>query len=139
MDPPQSAQASPVISLAARLLRAPGFWIGLAAAVAAGAAHGQSLSLSAEDRARCIAEGGRVAIAGLLGGEVCARPFRDAGRRCRDSDDCEGACLFDARSAAGRSPRPGTRVAGRCEPERYGFGCRTLVEDGRLQPTLCVD
>ena len=117
-------------------------WLGLAGACfgaalvpAAGSVQPRGTHLSAQERAACEARRGRVMIAGLSGSEMCALPFADGGRRCTDGSQCAGDCLYEGRTPSRRD----ARVAGVCERYRYGFGCRSFVEHGRITRNLCVD
>ncbi len=82
----------------------------------------------------CATRGGQMLRVGRLQTERCVVPFSDAGKPCRDGDDCLGDCR--AREAG---PSEGTAVAGVCAPNDLPFGCNTPIENGRAQPTLCVD
>jgi putative hemolysin len=81
----------------------------------------------------CAARGGQLMRVGRLQTERCVVPFSDAGKPCRDGDDCLGDCR--AREAG---PNEGN-ITGVCAPNDLPFGCNTPIEDGRAQPTLCVD
>jgi hypothetical protein len=94
--------------------------------------------LSDEERADCLGRGGRIGIAGLIGGEICIRPTADAGRSCTGRDECEGFCEYSAREGE-PAPQPGARVAGQCQADTRFFGCHSIVEGGVLQPELCLD
>lgn len=82
----------------------------------------------------CAARGGQTLRAGRLQTERCVVPFPDAGKVCRDGDDCLGDCR-----AREPGPMEGTNLAGVCAPNELPFGCHTPIENGRAQPTLCVD
>ncbi len=85
------------------------------------------------DRAGCLARGGTVRGAGLLGLPVCELPFPDAGRACTSRSDCQGLCLVPA-------PVPrGARVTGACQATNVAEGCRTPVDAGMAGETVCVD
>lgn len=81
----------------------------------------------------CAARGGQLMRVGRLQTEQCVVAFSDAGKVCRDGDDCLGDCR-----AKEAGPNPGT-VTGVCAPNDLPFGCNTRIEDGRAGPTLCVD
>jgi hypothetical protein len=81
----------------------------------------------------CAARGGQLMRVGRLQIERCVVPFSDAGKLCRDGDDCLGDCR--AREAG---PNEGN-ITGVCAPNDLPFGCNTPIENGRAQPTLCVD
>jgi len=83
----------------------------------------------------CAAAGGRLQPAGALNTPTCIVTYADAGRPCTDGDDCQGDC---------RVPY-GTRVegpvSGVCQADSNPYGCRTNVENGRIDPAsvLCAD
>lgn len=81
----------------------------------------------------CEEEGGTLMRVGRAQVERCVVPFADAGKVCRDGDDCLGNCLAEF-----AGPREGP-VTGRCAVNDLPFGCLTPIEDGRTGPTLCVD
>ncbi|MCC7319927.1 MAG: hypothetical protein IT542_03010 [Rubellimicrobium sp.] len=80
--------------------------------------------LSATERAECAAAGGRVGIAGLLGGEFCIRPAPDAGQACTRSSDCTAWCDAESRT---------------CAPELNPYGCRSYLNEAGEAETICVD
>jgi putative hemolysin len=83
--------------------------------------------------AACAARGGEMMRVGRLQTSRCVVPFSDAGKVCRDGDDCLGDCRTES-----AGPREGA-VTGVCAPNDLPFGCNTPVENGRAGPTLCVD
>ena len=84
----------------------------------------------------CRAAGGDWRPEGRLQRPMCVVRYADGGRTCRDSDDCQGECrLPDSVEAAAATGA----VAGVCQVDSSPFGCFTRVEDGRAEPTLCVD
>ena len=83
--------------------------------------------------AACAARGGEMMHVGRLQTSRCVVPFSDAGKVCRDGDDCLGDCRTES-----AGPREGA-VTGVCAPNDLPFGCNTPVENGRAGPTLCVD
>jgi hypothetical protein len=99
----------------------------------------QPTRFTAEQRAQCEARGGRVAIAGLSGDDMCAERYADAGRVCTGGGDCLGDCMLDEASLRGKRPVDGMRAAGRCQERAYMYGCRNLIENGRLIYGLCID
>lgn len=98
-----------------------------------------STRLTQVERASCLAQGGEVLIAGLSYNEMCALPYRDGGRRCTSSSQCEGDCVYAHRNDDLDYPRRGARVRGECQSLNYPFGCSEKVERGRLQETVCTD
>lgn len=80
--------------------------------------------LTPAQEAECLARGGRVAVAGILGGTFCAEPAPDAGKACVRASDCSVRCEAETRT---------------CATHANPFGChRFLDEDGEEQ-SLCVD
>lgn len=90
---------------------------------------------TAEERAACEAAGGRIQPSGKLQWENCVQTFADAGNACAGEADCVGECRYEADG----EHVPGTEVTGTCQVTDARFGCRTVVEDGRIAHTLCVD
>lgn len=91
--------------------------------------------LSEKDKANCLANGGTVERRGMMQAETCVTAYSDAGKVCRDGDDCEGKCLSYGQVG---SP-PGEQVEGICERDDRTFGCFGIVEDGAIEAGLCVD
>lgn len=90
---------------------------------------------TADEKAACAATGGEVRRAGMRGYETCIRKMPDAGKVCRDGDECAaGRCL-----AANASTPFDQETTGTCAPTDNVFGCFTAVKDGYPAPTLCVD
>ncbi|MEM7729611.1 MAG: hypothetical protein AAF311_10095 [Pseudomonadota bacterium] len=90
-------------------------------------------ALSEADRTACLASGGTVERAGILGAERCTRPYGDGGMACIDSNQCQGQCRTDLDTPAG------TPVTGVCQANDNPFGCFAEVVAGRAGPGLCVD
>jgi hypothetical protein len=68
----------------------------------------------------------------------CVITYADAGRRCTDSDQCEGTCRLNGEPSP--TVRPGSAAVGQCQASNASnFGCFTTVEDGKVDATLCVD
>ncbi len=53
--------------------------------------------LPRSEAAECVARGGRVSTAGLLGYEYCYVPPGDMGKACSRRSDCERECLAETR------------------------------------------
>ncbi len=90
---------------------------------------------TAEERAACEAAGGTIQPSGKLQWENCVQTFADARNACTGEADCIGECRYEADG----EHVPGTEVTGTCQTTDARFGCRTVVEDGRIAHTLCVD
>jgi hypothetical protein len=90
-------------------------------------------SLAEIDRAACEERGGEVRQEGMLGLYRCVRPYKDAGKACRSSDDCEGKCLADDNLAVG------AEAEGKCQPTDSPFGCYAEIEGGKVAAAICVD
>lgn len=89
-----------------------------------------------ETAASCEARGGKLMPVGRLQSTQCVVSYADAGKRCTDGDDCQGACIADETASP---PQAGAAVTGRCQASSNRFGCSTSVESGRAEPTLCID
>lgn len=95
-----------------------------------GAAPGQSAE------AACTARNGSMERVGRLQSLQCVVRYTDAGKRCTDSDQCEGECRYEGDASAVAA---GASVAGVCQADSNRFGCSTRVEDGRPDATICID
>jgi hypothetical protein len=83
----------------------------------------------------CAAQGGRMERVGRMQTLQCVIAYPDAGKTCRDGDDCLGDC----RVPGGVIVEDGRPVAGQCAATSDRFGCYTRVEDGRATAAICVD
>ena len=84
----------------------------------------------------CTRRGGTLQAVGRMQTMQCVVRYADAGRRCTDGDQCAGDC----RVSDSKAPlREGDTAVGQCQANSNGFGCFTRVEDGKAEPTLCVD
>lgn len=88
-----------------------------------------------EERAACEAVGGTIQPSGKLQWENCVQTFADAGKACSGEADCVGECRYEAEG----EHVGGTEVTGTCQTTDARFGCRTVVEDGKILHTICVD
>ena len=87
------------------------------------------------DVPECVRQGGMVQLVGMAQNVMCVVPYPDAGKPCRNSSDCEGACL---------AKRPvqvqvGERTTGECERNNNPFGCRDVLENGISTGSVCRD
>ncbi|WP_029086155.1 hypothetical protein [Brevundimonas aveniformis] len=85
------------------------------------------------DAGQCAAAGGTMRPVCMMGTVQCVVPYADAGRTCRDGDDCQGDCRAET-----MEPQRGP-VTGRCQANSDPCGCYANVEDGRVDAALCVD
>jgi hypothetical protein len=83
--------------------------------------------------AGCAMEGGTMQPVCRRQTMQCVIAYSDAGRTCRDGDDCQGDCRAEPNVANG------INMTGRCQADSDPCGCFTLIEDGRAQAGLCVD
>lgn len=82
----------------------------------------------------CLAGGGTMKQVGKLQNWKCITPYKDAGKVCSDSSQCEGACQTNV------TTQPGTgQVNGTCQADNNHFGCSATVVNGKLGRALCVD
>jgi hypothetical protein len=84
----------------------------------------------------CRACNGDFGVHGLGGTPRCLCRTRDAGKRCRAKDDCDGECLADAGEHEVTDPGPPARgyFLGRCSEFRTTFGCHRYLSRRRDQP-----
>lgn len=87
------------------------------------------------ERAACLSAGGTVVPSGKLQWENCVQSFMDAGTACSGSSDCVGECRYVGEA----EPVPLMQVTGTCQATDARFGCYTVVEDGKIAHTICVD
>jgi hypothetical protein len=99
----------------------------------------------------CLDQGGRWEVLGFSG-PGCNLPTTDGGQPCRNSDECESACLaadeevmrpngnggFINHQRIDELNAQGGDLQGACSPWRENFGCRVWVENGRYA-AICVD
>lgn len=83
----------------------------------------------------CTAKGGAFSQQGMLGCYQCVVSYRDAGKACQDSSDCQGKCkntgeFLDANAKT---------QSGQCASDSSPFGCYQTIEEGVTQPAICVD
>ncbi|MCC1491465.1 hypothetical protein [Cognatishimia sp. F0-27] len=78
--------------------------------------------LSAQDA--CQSKGGELAVAGLLGNEICFVPAPDAGQSCGRSSDCAGLCLAQSRSCSAILPT---------------LGCLEILDDTGALIFRCIE
>ena len=89
-----------------------------------------------DELAACLADGGRWEVLGFSG-PGCNYPTTDGGKSCRDSDECESACLGDP-DLADELNSQNEENTGFCSPWQQNFGCQGWLEKGRYV-TICVD
>lgn len=87
------------------------------------------------ERLACLSAGGTIVPSGKLQWENCVQSFMDAGTACSGSADCIGECRYEGET----EPVPDMKVTGTCQATDARFGCYTVVEDGRIAHTICVD
>lgn len=83
----------------------------------------------------CAAQGGKMERVGRMQTLQCVIAYPDAGKTCRDGDECMGDC----RVPGGVIVPDGRPVAGQCAASSNRFGCYTTVKNGVAQPGICVD
>ena len=107
-----------------------------------GCVSGHDNAAAGDERGACANRGGdwrRVCIAQEY---RCVMPYRDAGKACSDSSQCDGECLVDLTTKCTESgkcvdpvvPKPGDKVMGSCQIDDDPCGSFVIVRDGRAQP-----
>lgn len=83
--------------------------------------------------------GGFMARRGLTPWPTCVTPYSDAGKSCRDDDDCRGRCLLKYDSNLDAHPI-GSVASGHCQAEEPAIGCYAELRHGRVATGfLCTD
>ncbi len=95
-----------------------------------------SSKASADEIQQCKNAGGEVMRVGRLGNETCVQNLPDAGKACSDKADCVGRCVMENEMS---DLVPGTEATGVCEATDNRFGCTTLIANGTIEGTLCID
>ena len=113
--------------------------LALTACLVAGGVQARGKAFTADEKAKCLAGGGSVAIMGLSGDEGCIHPMPDAGKPCTDGSQCKAGCFLESARPSPKDKQPGAKVTGSCARTDSIFGCRTAVVDGKPGPSLCVD
>lgn len=85
--------------------------------------------------ADCASRGGTMTPVGRMQTLQCVIAYSDAGKACRTGSDCLGDCRTEGNVA----PPPGREITGVCQATSDRFGCYTRIENGRAEPTICVD
>ena len=88
------------------------------------------------DAALCDRAGGKMLPQGRMQSVRCVLTYTDAGQRCTTGSDCQGDCRIEEVAGA---PNAGANAVGTCQRSSSRFGCYTTVENGKAEPTICVD
>lgn len=88
---------------------------------------------SISDEQECKRVGGALDIVCMFGSEICLVPYRDGGKPCKSSRECEGECR-----AAGFHPY-GEKLVGQCAIDNNPCGCWTKVKGGKAAGQVCAD
>lgn len=90
-------------------------------------------------------------VHGLTDRPSCNCRTADSGRRCKDSDQCEGECIAEEGKTEVTAPGTPPRgfFLGRCSEFVTAFGCHALLMGGTMKegpqpldkepPTICID
>lgn len=90
----------------------------------------------AADPAACKAAGGGIRPVCRMQQAACVIAYKDAGKACTDSDQCQGRCVT---GDEGDAPVAGSATIGLCEADSDPCGCSTEVIGGKAASTLCID
>lgn len=80
---------------------------------------------SDEQKKACELKGGKYQQLGMAQMWQCNMPAKDAGKNCKNSQECEGLCL--AKNGKGF-----------CSKSTHNFGCIPIIENGE-EVTICID
>ena len=89
---------------------------------------------SIETEKVCERHGGNWDKIGRQQAYACVLPASDAGKICKDSSECEVACVTENNQVGA-----GQKVSGVCLESTDLFGCKAYVSQGIVEHTLCVD
>lgn len=89
---------------------------------------------SIESEKVCDKQGGKWKKVGRQQAYACVLPANDAGNMCKDSSECDVACV-----TANNQMDAGQKASGVCLESTDLFGCRAYVSNGIVEHTLCVD
>ena len=85
------------------------------------------------EREECEAVGKFIQNVGMAGRDYCHQDVPDAGKICRSSDECLSECMADEGADIGK------KATGQCSLYEANYGCKSRVENGRVEPMLCRD
>jgi hypothetical protein len=151
----QGRAVVPVLLVLAATLAAAGCTKKPAQKAEAGQVTGQGTGQVAAPLATPATEDGCRACNGVFGqhgidpAPRCVCRTKDAGKKCRGKDDCEGECIGDGaeREVTQPGPPPLGFLIGRCAELRTTFGCHVFLPTKSAQPVrldqapeqMCVD
>lgn len=96
-----------------------------------------------QDKETCEAKKGQWGRSGLTLREQCNLPTSDAGKTCRNQEECEGTCIADlSQEEQDRiiNQKEIIETNGRCTSWLLMAGtCEGYVKDGKVDGILCVD
>lgn len=85
------------------------------------------------DPAACAKAGGAIQPVCMMQKPMCVIAFKDAGKTCSDSSECQGRCEIEGRA------EPMKAATGKCRSSNDPCGCFQLVEKGVAGYPLCAD
>jgi hypothetical protein len=89
----------------------------------------------------CKRIGGTWGRFGLMEVDRCNVMTSDVGKICKDSSDCEGACIADLTEAEHKKLEAGESLVkdGKCSKFELNYDCLPFVKDGKVKDIVCVD
>ncbi len=91
-------------------------------------------ALSKIDMEECEKQGGEIIEVGLLELPTCIYSYKDAGKECHNSSECEGRC--ESRDVNIES---WVSTTGVCQEQSFAGGCFSEIENGVAMPVICID
>ena len=89
--------------------------------------------MSAAEKKVCRANIGKPISLGPAHAEYCEYRYVDGGKKCTDSNQCEGKCLSRTLNADSDEA-----VVGQCQRVYPDPGCSIEVIDGRTHEMICI-
>lgn len=93
------------------------------------------------NKTECESAGGKWGQQGLLEREFCNLLATDFGKKCSDSDECQGKCIATITQQEEELLKQGQalEMSGSCSKWHTTFGCLPFVQNGVVSGILCVD
>jgi len=96
-----------------------------------------------DNKEECLKIGGKWGMWGMRPIPECNPPALDAGKECSDSGECQGMCIYKKELSQKEKEQILTEGPisgkGECSAWQIVVGCHHFVEDGKIQPEICVD
>ncbi len=104
-------------------------------------------SNSIELAQKCAQEGGKWQLTCLEQEYRCIKPYKDAGKICSDSSECDGECIVDitikcdevGKCSSPKVPNIGEPSTGVCQQDNDPCGSFVIIRNGRVDSIIHRD